>query len=202
VEAWPDGRDAATESTELMAVIDIAGFVADLKDHAVEHGFHVHDERHFVESYSLRQTWEVDMHPEEGCEGPVDLYLSLEVDPRVLLGFEDAVMGRPESDDPPDDFHFPVNFTWALPPLPHGPDLLLLATELAGRGGPDLPLEVSAIDSIPAATDAPERSLRIVAHQRVSLLHIRDGDAVSCDVLEQCLAVSRYLLEGAPDWLS
>jgi hypothetical protein len=33
-------------------------------------------------------------------------------------------------------------------------------------------------------------------------LHIRDGDAVSCDVLEQCLAVSRYLLEGAPDWLS
>ena len=175
-----------------MAVIDIAGFVADLKDHAVEHGFHVHDERHFVESYSLRQTWEVDLHPEEGCEGPVDLY----------LGFEDAVMGRPESDDPPDDFHFPVNFTWALPPLPHGPDLLLLATELAGLGGPDLPLEVSAIDSIPAATDAPERSLRIVAHQRVSLLHIRDGDAVSCDVLERCLAVSRYLLEGAPDWLS
>jgi hypothetical protein len=172
-----------------MAVIDIAGFVADLKDHAVE-------------SYSLRQTWEVDLHPEEGCEGPVDLYLSLEVDPRVLLGFEDAVMGRPENDDPPDDFHFPVNFTWALPPLPHGPDLLLLATELAGLGGPDLPLEVSAIDSIPAATDAPERSLRIVAHQRVSLLNIRDGDAVSCDVLERCLAVSRYLLEGAPDWLS
>ena len=40
----------------------------------------------------LRQTWEVDVHPEEGCEGPVDLYLSLEIDPRVLLGFEDAVI--------------------------------------------------------------------------------------------------------------
>jgi hypothetical protein len=63
-----------------MAVLDVAGFVADLKDHAVEHGFHVHDERHFVESYSLRQTWEVDVHPEEGCEGPLDLYLSLEID--------------------------------------------------------------------------------------------------------------------------
>jgi hypothetical protein len=185
-----------------LAVIDVAGFVADLKDHAVEHGFHVHDERHFVESYSLRQTWEVDMHPEEGCEGPVDLYLSLEIDPRVLLGFEDAVMGRPESDDPPDDFHFPMTFTWALPPLPSGPDLLVLATELAGLGGPELPLEVSAIDSIPAATDAPERSLRIIGHQQVSLLNIRDGDAVSCDVLERCLAVSRYLLAGAPDWLS
>jgi len=128
-----------------VAVIDVAGFVADLKDHAVEHGFHVHDERHFVESYSLRQTWEVDVHPEEGCEGPVDLYLSLEIDPRVLLGFEDAVMTRPEGDDPPDDYEFPLNFTWGLPPLPHNPDLLVLATDLAGIGGPELPLEVSAI---------------------------------------------------------
>ena len=43
-----------------MAAIDIAGFVSELKDHAIDHGFHVHDERHFVETYSLRQTWEVD----------------------------------------------------------------------------------------------------------------------------------------------
>ena len=43
-----------------MAVIDVAGYVAELKDHAVDHGFHVHDERHFVETYSLRQFWEVD----------------------------------------------------------------------------------------------------------------------------------------------
>ena len=70
-----------------------------------------------------------------------------------------------------------------------------------GVGGPDLPLEVSAIDSIPAATDAPERSLRVVAHQRVSLLRIRDGDAVSCEVLDRCLGVSRYLLTEADGWL-
>ena len=184
-----------------MAVIDIAGFVADLKDHAVEHGFHVHDERHFVESYSLRQTWEVDVHPEEGCEGPVDLYLSLEIDPRMLLGFEDAVMARPDGDDPPDDYRFPLNFTWGLPPLPKGPDLLVVATELAGIGGPDLPLEVSAIDSIPAAVEAPERSMRIVAHQSVSLLRIRDGDAVSCELLDRCLGVSRFLLASAEGWL-
>jgi hypothetical protein len=183
-----------------VAVIDIAGFVADLKDHAVEHGFHVHDERHFVESYSLRQTWEVDVHPEEGCEGPVDLYLSLDIDPRVLLGFEDAVMERPDGDDPPDDFHFPLNFTWGLPPLSDAPDLLVLATELAGIGGPELPLEVSAIDSIPSATEAPERSLRVVARQHVSLLRIRDGDAVTCELLDRCLLVSRYLLEQAEHW--
>jgi len=184
-----------------MAVIDIAGFVADLKDHAVEHGFHVHDERHFVESYSLRQNWEVDLHPEEGCEGPVDLYLSLEIDPRVLLGFEDAVIERADLEDPPDDFHFPINFTWALPPLPHGPDLLVLATELAARGGPDLPLEVSAIDSFPSATDAPERSLTIAARQEVSLARVLGGEELLCEVLDRCLNVSRYLLERAPAWL-
>ena len=184
-----------------MAVIDIAGFVADLKDHAVEHRFHVHDERHFVESYSLRQTWEVDLHPEEGCEGPVDLYLSLEVDPRVLLGFEDAVIAGDGLDDPPDEFYLPLSFTWALPPLPHAPDLLVLATDLAAVGGPDLPLEVSAIDSYPSVTDAPETSLRVVGHQRVSLLRIRDGDAVTCELLDRCLAVSRYLLERAGAWL-
>src|SRR5438552_5417320 len=184
-----------------MAVIDVAGYVAELKEHAVDHGFHVHDERHFVETYSLRQAWEVDLHPEEGCGGPLDLHLSLEVDPRVLLAFEDVVVDLPDEEDPPEEFHFPLVFTWALPPLPAGPDLLLLATDLAGIGGPDLPLEVSAIDSIPAATDAPERSLRIVAHQSVSLLHIRDGDAVSCEVLDRCLDVSRYLLECAGDWL-
>ena len=61
-------------------MIDVAGFVADLKSQAIDYGFHVHDERHFVETYSLRQLWEVDLHPEEACAGPIDLHLSLDVD--------------------------------------------------------------------------------------------------------------------------
>lgn len=183
-----------------MAALDIPGFVADLKDHAIEHGFHVHDERHFVESYSLRQTWEVDLHPEEACAGPLDLYLALEVAPRALLGFEDAVMAADDG-EVPDEFSFPLTFTWGLPPLPHAPDLLRLATELAGVGGTDLPLEASAIDSYPSVTDAPETSLRVVAHQRVSLVRIRDGEEIPCATLDACAAVSRYLLERAPDWL-
>ena len=190
--------EASEEVEHDVAVIDIAGFVADLKDHAVEHGFHVHDERHFVESYSLRQNWEVDLHPEEGCEGPVDLYLSLEIDPRVLLGFEDAVIERGRRRGPARRVPLPAQLhVGAAAARPAVPTCCVLATELAARGGPDLPLEVSAIDSIPEATDAPERSLRIVAHQSVSLLHIRDGDAVSCEVLDRCLEVSRYLLEQA-----
>ena len=51
------------------------------------------------------------------------------------------------------------------------------------------------------ATDAPETSLRVVAHQRVSLLRIRDGEEVPCETLDRCLVVSRYLLERAGDWL-
>ena len=184
-----------------LAVIDVAGFIADLKDHAVDHGFHVHDERHFVESYSLRQAWEVDLHPEEACGGPLDLHLSLEVDPRVLLAFEDKVLEIPEGDDPPDDYHVPLLFNWALPPLPHPPDLLVLATDLAGVGGPDLPLEVSAIDSFAAVTDAPERSLAIVAKLQLSLAKVFVGQELLCETLDRCLAVSQFLLEAAPVWL-
>lgn len=184
-----------------MAVIDVAGYVADLKDHAVGHGFHIHDERHFLETYSLRQNWEVDLHPEEGCGGPVDLHLSLEVDPRTLLAFEDLMTSLPEDETPPEGFHFPLTFTWILPPLASTPDLLVLATELAGVGGADLPLEVSAIDSFPAATDAPQRSLTVVARQEVSLSRILEGEEMLCSSFDRCLAVSQYLLEQAPSWL-
>jgi len=184
-----------------MAVIDVAGYVTELKDHAVDHGFHVHDERHFVETYSLRQAWEVDLHPEEGCGGPLDLHLALEVDPRVLLAFEDLVMELPEETDPPDQFHFPLIFTWALPPLPNGPDLLQLALGLAEVGGLELPLEASAIDSFASATDAPERRLTIVARQQVSLARVLAGEELLCDIFDRSLAVSQFLLNAAPAWL-
>jgi len=184
-----------------LAVIDVPGFVADLKDHAVDHQFHVHDERHFVETYSLRQAWEVDLHPEEACGGPLDLHLSLEVDPRGMLAFEDRMMDLPEGSDPPEDFAFPLVFTWVLPPLPKGPDLLVLATDLAGIGGTDLPLEVSAIDSFASVTDAAERSLTIVARIEVGLDKIFLGQEQLCDVLDRCHDVSMFLLDRAPVWL-
>jgi hypothetical protein len=150
---------------------------------------------------SLRQAGEVDLHPEEACGGPLDLHLALEVDPRTLLGFEDAVLDIPETDEPPDVWFFPLMFTWALPPLPKGPDLLLLATELAGVGGTELPLEVSAIDSTASVTEATERSLSIVGRIEVSLAHIFLGQEQLCDVLDRCLDVSRFLLDRAPIWL-
>lgn len=186
-----------------MAVIDIAGFVSDLKSHAVDHGFHVHDERHFVETYSLRQLWEVDLHPEEACTGPIDLHVSLEIDPRTLLNFEDVVLAMDDPDDEPrGDFSFPLVFTWAFPPLTNPPDLLVLATEVAGLGGLELPLEISAIDSYQKVTDAPERSLSVIGRVHISLAMVYRGDTESvCPILDKCREVSLDLLHRVPTWI-
>jgi len=184
-----------------MAIIDVPGFVADLKDHAADHGFHVHDERHFVETYSMRQAWEVDLHPERACGGPLDLHLAIEMDPRTLLTFEDQMIDLHEDAEPPEGFTFPLTFTWAMPPVPKSPDLLLLATELAGVGGPDLPLEVSAIDSTAAVTDAPERTLTIMARVELSLSDLFMHRENLCDVFDRCHDVSEFLLDRAPVWL-
>jgi hypothetical protein len=184
-----------------VALLDVSGFVADLKNHAADHGFHIHDERHLVETYSMRQAWEVDLHPEEACGGPLEFHLTLEIDPRTMLAFEDQVQALPEDEPPEDEFNLPLTFTWSLPPLPRCPDLLLLATEIAGIGGPDLPVEVSAVDSFASVTDPSERRLTVIARVQVSLSQVYLGEEQLCDTLEQCLAVSNFLLESAPIWL-
>lgn len=190
-----------------MAVVDVAGFIADLKDHAAEHGFHVHDERHFVETYSMRQAFEVDLHPEAACGGPLDLHLSLDLEPRTLMAFEDEVMSLSEEAYPSDDLTVQILFTWALPPLENGPDILVLATELAGLGGTQLPTEVSAMDSFAEVTDAPQRSINVVARIETPLAGLYSGDFRGeernwvCDALDRCQAISEYLLDRAPAWL-
>lgn len=186
-----------------MAVIDVAGFIAEVKSHAIEHGFHVHDERHFVETYSLRQLWEVDLHPEEACAGPLDLHLGLEVDPRVLLNFEDVVVDLDHPDEAPaGDYSFPLLFTWTFPPLTRPPDLLILATEVSAIGGMTLPLEVSAIDSFHKVTDAPERSISVVGRVDMRLQDMYEGESeIVCRLLDTAREVSMHLLENAPNWL-
>jgi hypothetical protein len=120
-----------------------------------------------------------------------------------LLGFEDEIIKLDDvDDDPPMGFTFPLLFTWTLPPLPQPPDLLVLATELAGVGGVDLPVEVSAIDSFPSVTDAPERSLSIVARISIELADVYlNNDGSVSDSLDRCKHVSLYLLDRADAWL-
>lgn len=182
--------------------IDIAGFVTDLKEHAIEHGFHVHDERHFVETYGLRQSWEVDVHPEEACNGPLDLHLALDVDPRVLLSFHDKIDDMvDEFEEPDDQWALELFFNWGIPPLSKPPDLLVLATDLAGMGGTDLPIEVSAIDSFAALAEAPERSLQIVGRTRVSLADMLMGREQLCGALDRSRDISLYLLDRMTEWM-
>ena len=183
--------------------VDLAAFITDIKGHAVEHGFHVHDERHFIESYSLGQAWEVDLHPEEACEGPVEMLMVLEVDPRVLLSFDDIALDLEESsdDDEASSFQLPLFFKWALPPLPAPPDLLILATELAGISGTVLPMEVSAIDSFASVTDAAVRSLSLVGKVELPLRDIYMGELKTCDLLDMAHEISMWLLEQSASWL-
>ena len=182
--------------------VDIASFIADLKEHATEHGFHVHDERHFVETYSLRQSWEVDVHPEAGCGGPIDLHLALDVDPKVVLSLREKLEDMTEEwEEPPDEYHLDLYFNWAVPPLHNPPDLLILATDLAGLAGTELPVEVSAIDSYAAVTDAPERRLMIQGKSSVSLVDALMGREQLCEVLDSSRDVSEYLLDRVGGWM-
>ena len=184
-----------------MAAIDVAGYVADLKDHSVDHGFHVHDERHFVETYSLRQVWEVDLHPEEGCGGPLDLHLALDVDPRVLLSFEDAVVLLAEDEEPPDEFHFPLTFTWALPPLPADPTCFVWPSTWPGSAASSC--RSRSRPSIPSPTPPTARSAGSASWPATRSLWpgCSSGEELLCDVFDRALAVSRFLLESADGWL-
>ncbi len=182
--------------------VDIAGFVTDLKEHATEHGFHVHDERHFVETYSLRQSWEIDVHPEAGCGGPIDLHLALDVDPKVVLALRDRLdQMQDEFEEPEDEFFLDLYFNYAVPPLLRPPDLLILATDLAGIAGTTLPIEVSAIDSYAAVTDGAERRLMVQGKSSVSLVDVLMGREQLCDVLDRSREVSEYLLDHAGGWM-
>jgi hypothetical protein len=181
--------------------IDIAGFITYLKDHAVEHGFHVHDERHFIETFSLRQAWEVDVHPESACDGPLDLNLAFDVEPRVLLALEDQVTTMDDDYSPPEgDFRLPLLFNWNLPTLKRPPDLVVLAAEVAGIGGPDLPIEVSAVESTGALSTGSDVRLAITGRVEVSLVDVMMGQEKMCDTLDRCHDVSEFLVGQADTW--
>ncbi|MCP4966852.1 MAG: hypothetical protein GY926_16685 [bacterium] len=181
--------------------IDIAGFITYVKDHAIEHGFHVHDERHFIETFSLRQSFEIDLHPESACDGPLDLNLAFDVEPRVLLRLEDWVKEHEEDlSEATENFELPIYFNWALPKMATPPDLVVLAAELAGIGGVDLPIEVSGVESTGALSTGADRRLSLVGRVELSLVDVMMGQEQLCGILDRCREVSDYLVEGSEEW--
>jgi hypothetical protein len=88
-----------------------------------------------------------------------------------------------------------------VPPLLSPPDLHVLATDLAGVAGLSLPVEVAAIDSYGAVTDAPERRLTLTGKASVSLVDVLMGREQLCEVLDRSHDVSEYLLDRVAGWL-
>lgn len=182
--------------------VDVASTITYLKDHAIEHGFHVHDERHFVETFTLRQAWEIDVHPAEACSGPLDLHISLDVEPRLLLKFEDVLNDTPDvPEDPDNEFSVTFYFNWALPQMQHPPDLIVLSAELAGIGGLDLPIEVRSVRSAGALSEADDERLSVVGVVNRSLVDLMFRQDSLCDVLDRVHEVSMYMLEHADRWI-
>ena len=184
-----------------MAVVDIATFITDVKDLAGDYGFHVHDERHFVETFTLRQAWEIDVHPAEACAGPLDLHISIDVEPRLLLKFEDVLNETPDiPDDPDGDFSVTFYFNWSLPPMQRPPDLIVLSAELAGIGGIDLPIEVRSVRSMAALSAAEDEHLSVVGVVSRSLVDLMFKQDSLCDVLDRVHEVSMYMVDHADQW--
>ena len=181
--------------------IDIAGFITYVKDHAVEHGFHVHDERHFIETFSLRQSFEIDLHPESACDGPLDLNLAFEIEPRVLLRLEDWVKQHDDNLAGADgEFQLPIYFNWALPTMKSPPDLVVLAAELAGIAGFELPIEVSGVESTGALSTGSDIRLSLVGRVEMSLIDVMMGQEQLCEILDRCHEVSEFLVGAADQW--
>jgi hypothetical protein len=79
--------------------------------------------------------------------------------------------------------------------------LLILATDLAGVSGADLPIEVAAIDSFAAVTDAPERRLQLVGKTSVSLVDILMAREQLCESLDASKDISLYLVDRTESWM-
>ena len=117
-----------------------------------------------------------------------------------MLGFEDEVMKLDEIDDPPPTgSRSRCCSRGRCRRSPSRPTCSCWRPTSPAIGGIDLPVEVSAIDSFPSVTDAPERSLSIVAKMTVDLADVyMNNDEAVTNALDRCKHVSLYLLERAP----
>ena len=111
------------------------------------------------------------------------------------------MVALPDDADPPDKWSFPLTFTWGIPPLPHGPDLLRLAIDLAGVGGIELPARDLGDRLVRIGDRSPRAEVDHRARREVSLARVLAGEELLCDAFDRTLAVSRFLLDAAPAWL-
>jgi len=64
-------------------------------------------------------------------------------------------------------------------------------------------IKTVATDSFASVTDAPERSLTMIARIPVDLADVLLGEETPfCETLDRCKEVSLFLLDHAPGWLA
>jgi hypothetical protein len=80
------------------------------------------------------------------------------------------------------------------------PDLVVLAAELAGIGGFDLPIEVSGVESTGALSTGSDMRLSLVGRVELSLIDVMMGQEQLCGILDRCRDVSEYLVTASQEW--
>ena len=190
-------------------VLDLQAFVAGLKTHVHDHGFHIHDERHYVETYWGEQVWHMSLHLENGCDGPIAAELSLTASTRVLLAFQDALT---EPDDAESSqalnemtarIVVPLSLDISASPLTTAPDLLVLATEVAARSNAAVPMKPTLTSRVELLDEGEEYCLYVTGEVWVPLFGIYEGDKLEevCAVLESAQAVCAHLCEQIDSWM-
>lgn len=191
------------KATAPLAFVDLQALVADLKDHLGNHGFHIHDEKHYVETYSLLQSWEIEMHPEDACGGGVELSLTMFANPRTLLALEDVMThSMYDGELPPDEYWAPVEIAFNMPPLDHRPDMVALTAAIAPFSSAELPLTVAALDSVSELAETPQQFVSIKGTTEISLLQLLKGELDLCETLDKLRTISNYLTDQADRWIN
>lgn len=162
-----------------MADIDVTGVIEAIKDKAFGFGLHTHDERHFVETRSMRQTWEVCMHHASGCANSIDLTMSLEIEPRTMISFADEVASLSKGNKPPDDYLLALVFTWMSPPLSDRPDMLGLHNDFAHYRHDGILLEISTTSTYEGLFSEPQHTVVFTKRSSISLAAIYTGKGIS-----------------------
>ena len=191
-------------------VLDLQAFVASLKDHVLEHGFHIEDERHYIETYSGEQVWNIGLHPENGCDRPISVELSVTVSTRALIAFEDA-LSEPEGTDvneAPDgeasaQAVIPLTVEVSAAPLTTAPDLLVLATEVAAQSHSDVPLSPTLSSKVEPLDDGEQYCLHVSGEVWLPLLAVYQMDDLDdvCAALDSARSVCEHLADHVDKWM-
>lgn len=177
--------------------MDIAGEFSLLKDALTDEGFHLVGEHHYVDTLTMEQSFQVTVHPHNGCGKSMELSVYLEVSPRTMIAFENAANDKGELVE---GFTVPLIAEWECYDIEALPDLLNFSMEIHAVGG-DLPLTVRAMDEYVEIMDPPSKRLAVVAEIEVDLVELFTELGILDDTLiGKLVDISEFLVSCVHSW--